>query len=129
MTPEPLADGWIEGQLALAEAATPGPWFSYLSTGLGHWTVQVAGGWIAEMLDSAGRPASNNAQFIAAARTGYPVALRMARRVQELESLLLSASYALSVANFDEDDSPGADAAVGRLLNEIDRALIGANDD
>ena len=85
----------IDAELALAETATPGPWETVL-------------GWVADSNHNAiCSPAGNNADFIAASRTGWPTTLRCLKMA--IEGLCDLARMVGS--NTAEYDGCGRDAA------------------
>ena len=84
---EPMTDRWIQEQLALCEAAPPGPW----TWGFADFAVQLGNEGIVSEKDLvfvnsgrvSGEPAPETISFILAARMGYPVVLKALREARE----------------------------------------------
>jgi hypothetical protein len=80
-TPEDLARD-LEADLALCEAASPGPWRAEVDH-LGHWRILWRHSGDHSSVMRRGKAFDEaDAAFIAAARTGWPAAIRRARAAE-----------------------------------------------
>lgn len=91
--PAPLSDEWIEEQVRLCEKAKRGPWKTYLERKKRLYEEDEVGPWIIECgHDLPGFPhlgafeSEVDAEFVAAARVGYPLTLEL---LKETRTILL----------------------------------------
>lgn len=108
----------IDRELAVCEAATPGPWTAFPSD---FCMVGGMGEKVCLLPSAISERHVATAEFIAAARTGYPEALRRLKRLRELH--LASQTLTIQVVHGDiliEENNErysAIDAEIRQLLN------------